>query len=66
MSRGSLPLQPPAGGQDPEVVVALDQVVGDHHDRLAQGAVGAPDQRPVAAIDLRRSGTARGTARPGR
>ena len=48
---GVLALQLPAGGQDAEVVVVIDQVVGDHHDGPAEPAVGAADQLAVGAID---------------
>ena len=47
-----LPLQPPTGGQDPEMVVTFDQVIGNHHDRAPQVAIGIPDQRAVAVVNL--------------
>src|SRR5271155_613659 len=45
-------LEPPSRGQDAKVLVAPDQVVGNHEDRTTQVAVGATHQRTVGVIDL--------------
>jgi hypothetical protein len=42
----------PLLGQDVEVVVALDEVVGDTEDRGAQRAIAALDQRAIRPIDF--------------
>ena len=56
-------LEPPARGQDAEVLVAPDQVVSNHEDRTPQVVVGVSHQRTVADDRPRRSGTATGTNR---
>ena len=45
-------LEPPAGGQDTEMLITWDQIVGDRQDRAAQVMVGAANQRAVASVDL--------------
>ena len=39
-------LEPPSRGQDAKVLVAPDQVVGNHEDRASQVVVGVSHQRP--------------------
>ena len=45
-------LEPPSRGQDAEVLVAPDQVVGNDEDRTPQVVVGTSHQRTVWMIDL--------------
>ena len=43
---GVLALEPPSRGQDPEVIIAFDQIICNHEDRAPQVVVGVSHQRP--------------------
>ena len=45
-------LDPPSRGQDPEVLIAPDQVVGNDENRTPQVVVGVSHQRTIGMIDL--------------
>ena len=60
-----LAFEPPSRSQDREVFITFYQIICNHKDRVSQVVIGVSDQRRRRGDRPGRSGTARGTTRPG-
>ena len=61
-----LALEPPSGGQDPEVFITFDQIICNHQGSRTAGCGWHVEPARRRGDRPGRSGTARGTTRPGR